>query len=107
MRPLKRFTLEEREKIEELLSDGYSFKRVALMMDRSPTGIITEVKKNGGREAYRAVKAHGASHVRKLEKIEKLRVVSKDFINPYYSISQRIKALEMQVQILTEIIRKK
>ena len=40
------FTLEERKYLQELLSEGYSFRKIAAILERSPSTISREVKRN-------------------------------------------------------------
>jgi IS30 family transposase len=47
----------EREEISRALTDRWSFRRIAAKLNRSPSTISREVKRNGGRNAYRALKA--------------------------------------------------
>ena len=50
------FTLEERKYLQQLLSEGYSFRKIAAILERSPSTISREVKRN--RAKYRP---HGQS----------------------------------------------
>ena len=40
------FTLEERKYLQQLLSEGYSFRKIAAVLDRSPSTISREVNRN-------------------------------------------------------------
>ncbi len=40
------FTLEERKYLQRLLSEGYSFRKIATILERSPSTISREVKRN-------------------------------------------------------------
>ena len=40
------FTLEERKYLQQLLSEGYSFRKIAGILERSPSSISREVKRN-------------------------------------------------------------
>ena len=40
------FTLEERKYLQQLLSEGYSFRKIAAILERSPSTISREVKRN-------------------------------------------------------------
>lgn len=40
------FTLEERKYLQQLLSEGYSFRRIAAILERSPSSISREVRRN-------------------------------------------------------------
>ena len=59
------FTLEERKKLQDLLKSGSSIRTAASRMNRSYSGIKTEVRKNGGANKYDANKADSQSSMRK------------------------------------------
>ena len=40
------FTLEERKYLQQLLSEGYSFRKIAAILGRSPSSVSREVKRN-------------------------------------------------------------
>ena len=42
----KHFTLEERKYLQQLLSEGYSFRKIAAILERSPSTISREVQRN-------------------------------------------------------------
>ena len=52
-----RLSLLDREEISRQLVAGYSFRAIARMLGRAPSTISREVNVNGGRQAYRAVRA--------------------------------------------------
>ena len=54
-------TLAEREEISRGLSAGYSLRRIAQTLQRSPSTISREVTRNGGRQRYRATQADKAA----------------------------------------------
>lgn len=56
---------EEREEISRGLSTGKSFKELGRLLKRAPSTISREVRRNGGRESYRAVEAEAASVMRR------------------------------------------
>lgn len=58
-------TLEERQKIQELVGKGYSFARVGREIGRSKTCVTMEIKKNSGPSYYKAEKAHETSKDRR------------------------------------------
>jgi IS30 family transposase len=59
-----RLSLVDREEISRSLIAGYSFRRIACELDRSPSTISREVGNNGGRQVYRAIAADHAAHQR-------------------------------------------
>ena len=44
--PYTHFTLEERKYLQQLLSEGYSFRKIASILERSPSSISREVRRN-------------------------------------------------------------
>ena len=64
MRPRSRraregqLTLVEREELSRGLAAGRSLRAIARELRRSPSTVSREVARNGGREGYRAAKAH-------------------------------------------------
>lgn len=40
------FTLEERKYLQQLLSEGYSFRKIAIILERSPSSVSREVRRN-------------------------------------------------------------
>lgn len=44
--PYTHFTLEERKYLQQLLSEGYSFRKIASILERSPSSISREVNRN-------------------------------------------------------------
>jgi IS30 family transposase len=67
IRPLQRrrahrtLTLAEREEISRGLVAGQSFCSIAASLERAPSTVSREVKRNGGRRQYRACKADQAA----------------------------------------------
>ena len=50
----KHFTLDERKYLQQLLTEGHSFRKIAATLERSPSTIIREVKRNQAkREPHR------------------------------------------------------
>lgn len=47
--PYKHFTLEERKYLQKLLSEGKSFREIAAILERSPSTISREVKRNSAK----------------------------------------------------------
>jgi len=73
-------TLAEREEISRGVAAGQSLRTIAAMLGRAPSTISREVKRNGGRQSYRANKAEQAAwdraHRAKTCKLAKNRVLS-------------------------------
>src|SRR6478736_2633181 len=59
-------TLAEREEISRALATGDSIRSIAARLGRAPSTISRELKRNGGREGYRATQADSAAWDRAL-----------------------------------------
>lgn len=57
----KPLTLEDREDISRGLAQGLTNKEIAQAINRSESVVCREIKRHGGRRAYRAHKAHAAA----------------------------------------------
>lgn len=53
------FTLEERKYLQKLLSEGLSFRKIAAILERSPSSISREVKRN---KAKLVIELDGSQH---------------------------------------------
>ena len=65
-RSLAALSLEEREEISRALVTGESIRSIAARLGRAPSTISRELKRNGGRECYRATQAESAAWERAL-----------------------------------------
>jgi IS30 family transposase len=59
-----RLSLDEREEISRGLAAGWSIRAIAEELGRAPSTVCREVKANGGRRGYRAIKADHAAYRR-------------------------------------------
>ena len=66
-------TLSEREEISRSLVAGNSMREIAVILNRSPSTISREIKRNGGYDKYRATQAEQAAWDR-AERIAKKNV---------------------------------
>lgn len=57
----KPLTLEGREDVSRGLAQGLTNKEIAQAMNRNESVVCREIKRHGGRRAYRAHKAHAAA----------------------------------------------
>jgi transposase, IS30 family len=87
-----RLTLAEREEISRGLAGGLSLRAIAASLDRAPSTVCREVAANGGRRAYRALKAERAARRRarrpktaKLAQCPRLRAVVEAQLAKYWS----------------------
>lgn len=99
--------LEDRIEIQELLENGHSTAYIADKLKRSKNTIHNEVKRNRHLRAYNAILEQKESDVRREEHIKVSRVHIASARGGMLAITDRITALEMQIQILTELIRGK
>ena len=65
MKKSKKMSRAERLEIEILLGKGYSYRGIARALVRSPNTISYEIDTNGGKEGYRALRAHQYARTRK------------------------------------------
>ena len=61
VRSSTQLSLEEREEISRGLAGNLSIRAIALLLDRSPSTICREIKRNGGDARYRATSADQAA----------------------------------------------
>lgn len=107
------FTLEERNEIEKRIKRGWSLSSIAIHIQRSKNGVITEVKRNGGRIRYNAELAQKEYESSTLRANEKRRNWNqKQNRESKISNQQKIEKLEsmvdsitMQLDILFETLR--
>lgn len=110
--PNSRLTLGERQLIEKLLKQSQSCSHIAGVIGRSKNAVVVEVRRAGGRETYSAEKAQEESdhrfNVARFSKSRKLTIAHGEGIveTPYITLKRRLECLEMQLEILTEQIRK-
>ena len=65
-RPKIALTLAEREEISRAVAEGQSVRSIAARLDRAPSTVSREIKRNGGRANYRAAEADDAAWNRAL-----------------------------------------
>lgn len=96
-------SLEERKIIEKMVKLGISGQKIAQFLDRSSTGINTELRINGGAN-YSAEKAHQRSEEAK-KKRGNWKKKDEDEDEGLEEIESRIDSLQMQIDILKETIQ--
>ena len=67
------FNYEERVKIQLLAKEGYTLRKIASMLGRSPSSVSREIKRNKGKRSYRPSQASRACHHRKHRKAHKMK----------------------------------
>lgn len=106
---MKYLTFDERKKIEKLLKINLSCGEISKALNRSKNLIVVEVRRSGGRDNYTAKKAQNDSEQRKIKKYENLSKKNKSedtFLKKRIYCYQRLEALEMQIEILVDQIKK-
>ena len=90
-----RLSLAEREEISRGLAAGESFRAIALRIGRAPSTVSREVRVNGGRRRYRALRADRAARQRarrpkpaKLARLPRLRQVVEALLMEWWSPEQ-------------------
>jgi IS30 family transposase len=101
------FTLAERKKIERFLKMRFSCGAIAKELGRSKNGVVSEVRRNGGKKEYNAEKAQEQAETRRTNKYKNLIEINKGKRenHPIHRMKMRIDNLEMQLEILYETIK--
>jgi IS30 family transposase len=103
----KPLNLQERKKIEELIKQNYSLSDIARTIGRAKNTVITDVRRNGGRNEYTAEKSMETSRKRMILKLAALTTRNKEpKISPLSRMLSRVDVLEMHVDILIDEINK-
>ncbi len=97
-------SIEEREAIEKQLEFGFTASMIGASIGRSKNCIVLEIRRNGGRNKYNAIKAQKNAEERNKNRKLKLSQLNQNQ-TPYFSMRDRIENLEMQVEILSETIK--
>ena len=100
----KPITFEERKEIQKLLSKGLSCSEISRYINRSKNGVVTEVRRGGGKDSYLAKKSQKEADLKNSIRCEKLKKINVGNKIQYY-MKQRIENLEMQVEILYDTIK--
>lgn len=100
----KRLTFEEREIIEKLIKNNISACGIARAINRSKNSVITEIRRNGGRDEYRAQSSQEKYYINMSKKHKILSDFNKGK-SPMNTLLSRVDSLEMQVEILFETIK--
>jgi len=99
----KAITFEERKQIEKHISAGFSCCETARRIGRSKNGVVSEVRRGGGKLYSAKIAQNLADSVRN-EKHRKLSERNKGNVTTF-RFKQRIENLEMQVEILHDAIK--
>jgi len=99
-------TFEERQWIETLLKEGITLTAISKRLGRSKNAIVSDVRKNGGREEYTAEKSWRRKEEKHEAHRELLRKLNKGKTPPAMHYDLRLSALEMQMQIVIEELTK-
>jgi IS30 family transposase len=96
--------LAERQELERLLKSGLSYRKITEEMQRSREMLMREVQRNGGAEAYNAVKAQELANSVRQKKLSNLNPWGRKDKNSRTAL-ERIAMLEMQIEILHDTIK--
>lgn len=99
----KAFTFDERKLIEKHVKTGKSCGDIAKLIGRSKNGVVTEVRRGGGK-FYTAKTGQNIADTNLENKYRKLSERNKGN-NVSFRMKQRIENLEMQVEILHDAIK--
>lgn len=93
-------TAEDRKRIEELLDEEYNISKIGHILNKPTTTIRHEVNKHGGVRKYKWEDAQKASEESRIKSTQAAKQK-----NSFYGLNERIEALEMQLEILTETVK--
>ena len=97
--------LHERQLIEEHVKKGMACEAIGKLIGRSKNCIVSEVRRNGGRDDYNAKEAHENAYTKQLGHRAHLKKLLDEQGNPWKRMIDKIEILQMQVDILTETIK--
>jgi IS30 family transposase len=100
---MKAFVLEERKLIQDGIKRNISLSEIAREINRSKNGVVSEVRKYGGREKYNAEKAHALALKIQVKKYDK---ISKDQKGqpPNFNMQHRVCELERKMTQMESMI---
>jgi IS30 family transposase len=109
---LRRYTLDERTKIEECIKKNLSLFEMEPIVGRSKYSIKNEIRKNGGKFYYNAEAAQRLADENNLKKALYLsRINSRPPTQSSHSvlskIEDKIQNLEQHIEILFDLIKEK
>lgn len=97
------FSEDELLKIEQLLKENTPVKKIAALLGRSENGVSSKISQFGGVLNFSAKKS---IEYRKNVQKKMSQQSTKPFrISKYRGVIDRVEALEMQIQILTQVIK--
>lgn len=79
----RNFSLEERVCIQNYIEKGHSCTKISVMIGRSKNGVVTEVRRGGGRD-YNALRAHTEFMKCKEEQYQKISEANKKSPKSYH-----------------------
>lgn len=96
-------SLEERERIGDLVREGHSIRQIAQALDRAPSTVSREISRNSASSGYHPYAAHRKAATRrprpkprKLVKIERLRDYVQDRLTALWSPDQISRSLPVE-----------
>ncbi len=102
----KRFTFEERKKIEEFLKLGLSIPKIGFLLNRSRFSVRHEIDRFGKIKAYKADFAQAETDRRKKARAKSLGEKLKVRPTQLNILTERISNLEQQIDIILDLIKK-
>ncbi len=96
-------TFEERKLIQKYIAQGKSCGETARLIGRSKNGVVSEVRKGGGKD-YNAKAAQKITDETRNNRYQALSERNKGN-QVTFKMKQRIENLEMQVEILHDVIK--
>lgn len=100
-----RVTLEERLQIKHMLDQGLSCSEISRRIQRSKNLVVTEVRRNGGRDVYEPYSAEERYKRIQIERIAKIKQANPPKVRVNNApLAERVSNLEEQVKILSETL---
>lgn len=99
--------LTERKCIAKMTKQGIGVRAIGTFLNRSPSVIARDLKRNGGIEVYDPIEAEKACRKRNEGKSIRISQINKGKEpNAYRHLKFRIENLEMQLEIITETLKR-
>lgn len=99
-----RINFKERVLIESYLKDGLSASKIALEIGRSKNGVITEIRRGGGRDNYCSKQSQLIMDQKEAQRLNKMKEINKKY-TVLSLLQQKVENLEMQIEILYDTIK--
>ena len=101
--------LEERQIIEQMLTERYPHAKIAELLDRGQSHISREIRNQSVNGLYNAIYAEEKSKENRKRSAKRISQIKKELREKrdvsYSTLKVRVENLEMQIEILTDTIK--